>query len=118
VALTAAQQNSVVFYLGYPGKILIVGSTHYDQTVVTRMQALDANTELQVESLLTQIAAVRVKITASTSRMLVRKVGDIELNSGEHEALGRENKRLLRDLSVLLDIPCLTGSGRNVNMVQ
>lgn len=115
MVLSATEQANVIFYLGWPGKTLVTGSTHYDSTIANRLINLDVDTESNARSLLTQIGDVRTKYTASTSRMLVRKVGDIELNSGEHEALGKEYRRLLLDLAYLLDIPLLS-KGRNLSV--
>ena len=116
MTLTATEQNNIIFYLGWPGKTLISGSTHYDQAIVTRMASLDTDTETNVRSLLTQIASVRTKFSASTSRMLVEQVGDIKLNTHEHAGLRGEYNRLLKDLAILLDIPLLGKSGVNVGV--
>lgn len=113
MALTDAQKHNVIFYLGWPGKTLVTTSTHYNSTVANRLTSLDANTETQVGALLTEIAAVRTKLGASTSRALVKKVGDIELNTEEHYSLQKEHRRILRDLSRLLDIP-LNSPGNNI----
>ena len=116
MALSDDQRNAIIFYLGWPAKTIIVGSTHYDQTIVTRMTLLDPPVEGRVVSILLQLDAVQVKFTASTTRMLVRKVGDIELNTGEHQALYKEYRRLLKDLSVLLDIPLQSKGGASIGV--
>jgi hypothetical protein len=113
--LTATEQQKIIWFLGWPAKTIIPGSTHYDQTIVTRMAALDPDTESVTRSLLLQLDNVRAQYTASTSRMKATKVGDIEINSKEHDLLGKEYRRLLKELAVLLDIPMLNnGNGRNV----
>lgn len=117
MALTTAQKHDVLLYLGWPGKTLVTSSTHYNKTVADRLDNLNSDIETQVGSLLTAIAAVRTKYTASTSRALVKKVGDIELNTDEHMALGKEDRRLVKELSCLLDIELRCKSSRNVNLV-
>ena len=116
MSLTSAEKTNIVFLLGWPAKTLIVGSTHYDQTVVTRLNALDADIEAIVRTMLTGIEDVRTKYATSTSRMLVKKVGDIELNTDEHSTLGGEYKRLLRELSSCLDIPFIGKSRTNLGV--
>jgi len=112
---TAAEQQKIIWFLGWPAKTLVVGSTHYDQTIVTRMQLLDSDTEQVTRGLLSQLDSVRAQYTSSTTRMKATKVGDIEINSKEHDLLGKEYRRLLKELSMLLDIPQLNkGNGRNV----
>lgn len=102
--LTATQKAEIVFYLGYSATSIIPGSTDYDKILADRLNGLTAEAETLVVSLLAQIAAIRTKLNTSSSRMLVKRVGDIELNSGEHELLSTEYRRLLRDLSNLMGI--------------
>ena len=116
MALTETQQHDVIFYLGWPGKTLVTSSTHYNKVIADRLTNLNTNTETQVTGLLAEIVALRTKYGASTSRMLVKKVGDIELNTDEHHTLGREYRRVLRDLSQLLDIPLKKGGGMTIGL--
>lgn len=116
MALTATEQSQIVVALGWPGATLFATSTTYNQTVANRLVQIDTDTETAARDYLAQITALRLKYTDSTNRMLVRKVGDIELNSGEHENLGREYRRLLRELSTCLDIPLLAKGGRNIGV--
>lgn len=117
MALTDDQKQDVVFYLGYPGTVLIPTSTNYSKIVADRLDNLNARIESQVTALLTEIAAVRTKFGASTTRMLVKKVGDIELNSdNEHLLLNKEYKRLLRNLAALLDLSVQGGGGINIGL--
>lgn len=117
MALTDAQKTQVVIYLGWPAKTLTTDSTHYSPTVAARLTGLSAEAETQVTSMLTKLAAVATKYEASTGRMLVKKVGDIELNTDEHATLSKEYVRLQRMLSAMLDIPFL-GKSVNVGVVS
>ena len=119
MALSDDQKQDIVFYLGYPGTVLIPTSTSYSKIVADRLDNLNSRIESQVASLLTQIADMRSKFTASTGRMLVKKVGDIELNcDNEFMLLNQEYYRLLRDLAALLDLALQTkGSGVNVGLI-
>lgn len=116
MALTAEQKSNALLYLGYPVKTLDAGSTHYNKILVDRFEDLTATAETIVGTLLTEIANLRTKFTASTGRALVKKVGDIELNTEEHYSLGKEYKRLLQDLSKYLDIP-LKGHGVSIPLI-
>lgn len=116
MALSATEKASIISYLGWPGKTLTVGSTHYNSTIVNRLENLDADVETLVRSFLTQLDALEVQYTASTSRMLVKKVGDIELNSDEHTSLGKERRRVLARLCNTLDIPLVGGGGNMVGV--
>ena len=102
--LTATQKAQIIFYLGYSATSIILGSTDYDKILADRMENLTPEAETLVGALLVQIGDVRTKMATSSSRMLVKKVGDIELNSDEHSLLSMEYRRLLRDLSSLMGI--------------
>lgn len=117
MALTTAQKADVVFYLGWPAKSLQTDSTHYNPTLDDRLTNLPSDAESQVTTLLGEISTLRSKFTASSGRMLVKKVGDIELNTGEHEKLREEQRRLIRDLALVLDIPQRKVGGVNVGVV-
>ncbi len=118
MSLTDTQKQNVIFYLGWPGKTLIVGSTHYNNTVAVRLTNLNASIETQVASLLASILVMRTKYEASAARALVKKVGDIELNTEEHFSLSKEYKRQLKDLSNLLDIPIINGGSINIAVIN
>ena len=115
MSLSEAQKAAVIFYLGYPATSIIPNSTDYSKILADRMVNLTAPVEAQVGDLLTKIAAMREKLFGSSARMLVKRVGDIELNTDEHPLLSGEHRRLLRDLSSLLGIP-LQGRGNMVSI--
>jgi len=116
MALTTEQKAKSLLYLGHPVKTLDEESTHYNKILVDRFNNLSSTAESIVGALLTEIEAVRTKFGASTGRALVKRVGDIELNTDEHSSLNREYKRLLNDLSKYLDIP-LKGGGVCIPMI-
>jgi hypothetical protein len=117
MALTDAQKDQIVFFLGWPSKTLVEGSTHYNTTVADRLIGLSAQTETTVGALITSIQTCRTKYEASSSRMLVKRVGDIELNTDEHRSLSKEYRRQVRELSSILDIPWIGGAGVNVGVI-
>lgn len=118
MSLDSQQQADVLFYLGWPGTTNLVGNTNYNKIVVDRMTQTTPEVDARVTSLLAEIESVRTKLTGSTGRALVKRVGDIELNTGEAMLLKSDYKRLLRDLSSLLDIEMLRmGSGICIGLV-
>ncbi len=110
--LSLETKNSVVYYLGYPGKVLVPGSTHYQSIVNSRMNNLDTYTMDRVETLLEEIAATRTKLSATQSKGNVKKIGDIELDTARGSSFVKnEYRRLLNELSSILDIPNYNASG-------
>ncbi len=119
MALSDEDKFRVVNHLGYSGKVLIEGSTHYNSIVNSRLNNLNAYIEDEVDSLLTQIDAAKVKLNSSPDSFKVKQVGDIHFNvQGGQSLISKEYKRLLTNLSNLLDIPSRIRSGLNVNVVQ
>ena len=116
MALSDTQKHQVVFYLGSSGKTIIAGTTDYNKTVVDALSGLNSYVEAQVGDLLNLIADAKEKFTASSSRMLVKRVGDIELNTDEHRSLGQEYRRLVKELSALLGIPAMGVGGINIGV--
>lgn len=118
MALTDTAKMNVMFYLGWPSKSLVVDSTHYNRTLATRLESISAEAETIVIELLAAIDTVRTKLEASQGRALVKKVGDIELNTEEAGSLKKESARLINELSAFLDIPNQTKYGRtNISVV-
>lgn len=119
MALSDQNKADVIWYLGYPGKVLEVGSTHYDPILVGRLNNLSAEIETQVTNLLERLEKLDIKFDKASGRFLVKKVGDIELNTDEFSLLTKAYKRWLRQLSSLLDIPMAAGTcggGATVNL--
>jgi len=117
MALTDTQKQKVLLYLGWPGKTLVSTSTHYSATVAARLTLLTSDIETNAVACLTALDALALKFTAATARALVKKVGDIELNSEEHPQLNKEHRRQQRLLSGILDIPVVGGQSRNIGIV-
>ena len=115
MALADEDKQKIVFLLGYPGKVLIVGSTHFHSIVTKRLENLNSFIEDQVDDLLTSIDATRTKLEESKSKGNVRRIGDIELDTNlSVSVINQEYRRLLKELSRLLDIPLVTPTGSRV----
>jgi hypothetical protein len=116
MALTDAQKNDVVRLLGWPGKVLVITSTNYNSQVISRLTNLTDEIESDVGTLLERVEGLDMKLDAALGRAMAIKVGDIELNPEEMNILRRERKRVIRELSELLDIPIVSSSAVNVGV--
>ena len=121
MALTATQKQDILYYLGYPNRTLDNTSTHYSNIVDSRMQNLPAEAEARIIAILAEITSVKTQITGSTSKLGVKRVGDIELatksNETSNSGLKRDLKRLYNELSDYMDIPYQGHVGnRNVSV--
>ncbi len=116
MALTATQKHNIMFHLGYPGKILIPTSTHFNSVVNDRLNNLNAEIEALVATQLADLTAIRAKLIVAQDIVKVKKVGDIELNNNEITQLKGDYRRLSRELSEQLDITLRKSGGVNVSV--
>jgi hypothetical protein len=117
MALSDEQKHDVIFFLGYPGKTLISGSTNYSNIVSDRLDNLNDQIETQVAKLLRKLKKVDEKIEEAMCRFSTEKVDDVKLNENERVLLSNERKRYIRQLSELLDISMYGGCPNGINMV-
>lgn len=117
MALSTVEKTQVIYLLGYPGKVLVEGSTHYDPTIARRLNDLTPEIEDIARACIADVETVKSRLLASQGRMLVKKVGDIELNTDENMNLKGEYRRLLEQLATLLDIPNRVKGGGGVGIV-
>jgi len=111
MALTNKQKADVIFFLGWPAKTIITGSTDYNKITADRLENLNEIVEAQVEKLLDKLRANDERLESAQDRLSAKKVDDIELNGDELALLQRERSRLRKLLSDLLSIPVAGGSG-------
>ena len=117
MAFSSRQQHEIVRLLGWPGKTLLSSSTHYNNTVVSRLTNLNADIESEVTALLAKIAKIDAALESALCRLQAKKVDTIETNPDEIPMLKRERMRLLRELSDLLDIQIIKTGGGQVSVV-
>jgi hypothetical protein len=117
MALTETQKLDVTRLLGWPGTVLTSTSRNYNKIVAGRLANLPSPVESDVVALLTRVSGLDTKLDAALGRALVTKIGDIELNPREMEILRDERKRVIRELSELIDIPIVSRGGVNVSVV-
>lgn len=118
MALSQETKHKIVFFLGYPGKVLIEESTHFNKIVSNRMDNLNTFIEDQVEVLLEKISETRNNLESTQKKGNVKSIGDIHLDTTRTRSMvQKEYKRCLEELSCLLDIPIVCkGMGANIHV--
>ena len=114
MALTEGDKYRVIFALCHNGKVLIPTSTHYSSIIESRLLNLNTYIETQALALTTKIEAAKLLMESSPTKDNVKQIGDIVLDTERSRGLKqKELKRLLGELSQLLDIPnrCKVGGG-------
>lgn len=114
--LTYQEKTKIVQLLGYGAKTIQIGSVIYNKILNDRLDSVPMEAQDLVRQYLTQIQNIETQMGAATTRLIAKKVGDIELNNRELEDVRRERKRLSRELSDLLDIPYVGSGGVNVSV--
>ena len=116
MALSDSQKASVIFYLGWPGKTIILGAVDYNSGVNSALINLSPWVESQVLALLDRLNAVDEKLDSAACRLAAKKVDEIELNPDEIKMLKSERTRLCKLLGRLLDIKVLGAPNVNVSV--
>lgn len=117
--LTEETKYKVIIELCYPGTVLDPASVNFNSIVRDRLTIDNQYIEEEVKSILDKIALIKTQLETSPTKSNVKRIGDIELDTGiGHSLIKKEYNRLLSNLSTLLDLPCLckTGSNRNVSV--
>jgi hypothetical protein len=117
--LTDETKYKVIIELCYPGTVLDPASVNFNSIVRDRLSIDNQYIEEEVESLLEKIALIKTRLEESPGKNNVKRIGDIELDTGIGlNLIRREYNRLLSNLSTLLDLPCLCkfGSNRNISV--
>jgi hypothetical protein len=117
MALAAETKHRILFLLGYSGKTLIQGSTHYHSIVDSRLKNLNVHIEDQVEVLLREINVVRDNLRKTQVKGNIQKLGDIEMDTSRGRSfILKEYMRLISELSSLLDIPVKNKPSGNIRV--
>jgi hypothetical protein len=117
MALSSTEMNKVMQLLGYGAKTIQAGSVIYNKIVYDRLTLLPVEAEALVRTNLAVIATIETQMAAASTRLIAKKVGDIELNNRELEDIRRERKRISKEIACILDIPYQAGDGINVSVV-
>lgn len=111
MAFTAQQKHDIVRLLGWPGACLIPGNVNFNSVVDDRLSGLNPIIETQANDLVDRISKIDTQLKEAPLRTISSQVGDIKLNEREIELTRNERRRLIRDLSQLLDIRMLASIG-------
>ena len=114
--LTKEEKYKVIHYLGYGSRTIKDGTRDYNSTVADDLDNLSPQGERYVRSLLVEVEAVKERLKSTRSRMLVRKVGDIELNENEWTLLNKEYSRVLNELARALGVSVAAGVGSSASI--
>ena len=100
------QRADAVFFLGYPAKVLVPDSTHYNRIIYNRFIDIDQATVDRVDELITLIKETRTKLDNTRDDANVSQVGEIGIdpNLADHY-ISKQYKRYIRELSATLDVP-------------
>jgi hypothetical protein len=116
MGLSSQQKNKVVQLLGYGGKALQPNSVIFNKILSDRLEQLPQDTEDLVVAYLAQVETIETQIKQAPTRVIAKKVGDIELNTNEMQDLRSERRRIVKEMATHLDIP-YQGSGGNLSVV-
>lgn len=114
MAFSDEDKFRIMFALCHEGKILIEGSTSYSKIIADRLENLNSFIEDRALTLVESIETMKGKLETGSLKDNVKQIGDIHLDTDKNRSLKqKELKRLLDELSKLLDIPnrCRVGGG-------
>ncbi len=111
MAFTTQQMQDIIYYLGWPGKTILQASTHYNSVVYSRLINLIPEIELQAAALIKRIKDIDSVLVQSIARASTLEVQDLKINPYERESLRKERRKIIAELSDLLDIDIMKSSG-------
>ena len=104
--IAAEDQAKIVFYLGYPAKVIVKSSTHFNGIIADRFLDLEQTTVDQVTALLALIESTRTKLDDTRDDAQVTSVGEINLDPAYVDKyIAKNYRRYINEISSLLDIP-------------
>ena len=113
MALTDREKARTVFYLGWSGLTLEVGSTQFNSVVNDRLGVTNVEICRIVRALLEKLAACDEQLEEAKCRLAAQSVGDITMNPQEMNMIKKERLRCIRELSDHLAIPITRSGGKN-----
>lgn len=118
MAFTEGEKATVIFYLGWPAKVLVATSQVFNSVVNDRLLGVPVDSEGRVRKILKALKALDERLECAADRLSASQVDDITLNKDEIGALKGERLRYIRELSDLLDITIMrSGAGINVGVM-
>jgi hypothetical protein len=104
MALSELEKVKVLRLLGWSAKTLDSTSTSYSKIISDRLENLSAATLAEVAYFLDRLDKLETRLDSAISRAGIKSIDDIELFGDEFTVLRKEKTKLIRELSVLLDI--------------
>ncbi len=113
MAFTEGEKYKILRFLGWNGGTLNPADTHYSKTISDKLQRITEGAEEECRDILNKIIALDSKQTGSVAQAGVKRIDDIEFfeNGGSTDVIGKERKRLIRELSSMLGIPNMSQGG-------
>jgi hypothetical protein len=110
--LTNLEKLKILGQLGWPAKTTDPTSLSFSNIVSDKLTDLPDEMLSEARRYLTRFDNLETKLDKALGRAGVKSIDDITLNSeNEMDILRREKRKLVRELSVLLDIAMITNSG-------
>lgn len=120
MALSAEDKIRVAFALCYPGTITTVGNVNYNSVFNDRVTNIPNVVQDRVLALLAKIDAIDERLNESPAKSNVKRIDEIEFDTGmSFDLIRKESNRLRMELSRALDIPNKCGgSGMCVSVCR
>lgn len=105
MALLDNEKGEAIYFLGYPAKTLVAGTIDYSARVAERFTSLPDHFEARIRKTMSRLRDIDTKLDEATARFSVTQVEGVVMNQNERGLLIQERKRLVLQLSHLLDLP-------------
>lgn len=116
MALTSKEQNKLVTLLGYGLKTIQAGSVIYDKVLNDRLNQLTPDGEDLVRCYIDRIYKLEDQMACAPARLAAAAVDGLKMNLDELPMLRAERKKIIRELSVQIDIPYVGTNGPNIGV--
>lgn len=115
MAFTTENKATIIRLLGWPGNTINPNSLSYNNVITNRLMIVLPEVEEMATGLVDRIETLDGKLEAALDQSGVKRIDDIEFfgPSDGGTRLGelrKERRRLIRELSQLLDIPTMTST--------
>lgn len=119
MAFNTQQKQDIIYYLGWPGKTLLLNSTHYNSVIASRLDNLIPEIESQANTLVARIKEIdQILRTGSVNRASTLELQDIKLSDREMPRLRSERRTIIGELSDLLDVDVNKSGGTSISVVS
>lgn len=111
MAIEKEEKAEILYYLGYPAKVVDKNSLEYNSIINDRFESFPEEFEPIMRQNLSEIKALKERMIGSHNDLRVKQVSDIILNTDEMLTKYKsELRRLSKDLGGLMNIRYRSGS--------